>query len=205
MSITPRQAWELNHVRLFDAGCVKTRLDELTALFVSEMATAEMQRLALKAKKRFETPQPYDLPLPKLYELFGEQARKQAQEVLEKERQGYVDSISSYILRILVQVCSQLRFMVYTVDENGKPCKVQRITEKIMKPNYRGDWDFQQVEYVGDHDFERLQQIGLLLNRLEEFRDYMPYFNEDEKKAWDIAVGLSNLEVVVKEESKLGV
>lgn len=202
MSLTPRQPHELNHVRLFDAGAVKSRLDELTQLSVSELATQEMKKRANQALREFRTPEPYDLPLPKLYELYGEEARKQAQNVLELERKGYVDSLNDYNKRNLTTLIRQLRFLVWSVDENGKAHKVQIITEKTMKPNYRGDWDFADVQYIDQNTqqgIERLHQIGLLQGRLTEFKDYAPYFNEEIKKLWQDATDLATLQSVRKE------
>jgi hypothetical protein len=199
MSAQPRQPHELNHVRLFDAGSVKTRLDELTAILVSEAATAEMKKRAMEAKRNFQEPPSYDLPLPKLYELFGEQARKQSQEILEMERKAYADSISDYVKRTLTTISKQLRLAVYTIDENGKLYKLQVITEKMMKADHQGNWDYADVQYVGNHDYERLHQIGLLQSRINEFRDYAPYFDDELKKLWKTANDLSQLETVKKE------
>lgn len=198
--MSARSPHELNHVRIFDAGAVKSRLDELTATFVSELATDEMRKIADKAKKQFKTPPVCDWTLPQMVEKHGEEARKEAQKVLEQERQAYVDSISENIKRHLTQIAKQLRYLVWSVDEDGKPFKFQVISEKAMKADERGRWDFAQIQYVGDHDFERLRQIGLVSSRLDEFRDYAPYFSEELQKLWASCQDLAHLETVVKRE-----
>jgi len=200
MSTQPRQPHELNHVRIFDEGAVKSRLNDLTAIFVSELATEEMRKINDKAKRQFKTPPVCDWSLQQMVDKYEEQAQKEAQKVLEQERLFYVDSISENIKRTLTQIAKQLRFMVWSVDENEKPYKLQIIVEKAMKPDYRGNWDFCDTQYVGEHDFERLRQIGLVSARLDEFRDYAPYFNEDLKKLWSDAHDLAHLETVRKGE-----
>lgn len=203
MSVRPRDPCEVNHVRLFDAGAVKSRLDELTSAFVNQYAMEEMRKIADKAKRKFQPLPAYNLSLPELYEKYGEQAKKEAQKVLEQERQSYVDYMTDYIKRNLTQIAKQLRFMVWVVDERGRPYKLQRIIEKAMTADTRGKWDFREIQYVGDHDAERLNQISLLSSRLDEFRDYAPYFNEELKQLWETATELATLETIYKEQTKI--
>jgi len=195
----PRSPDSLSHIQLFDKGAVNSRLRELTLAFIGQYATEKMRKICDQAKRNFEPIPVCNWHQTELEEEFGEQAQKEAQEVLEKERQSYVDSLSDYIKRTLSQVIRQLRFLVWAVDENGKPYKLQHVIAKENTADGRGNWDYREVEYVGDHDFGRFEQIRLLNHRLAEFSDYVPYFNDELKKLWHDANDLATLEIVRKE------
>jgi hypothetical protein len=202
---TPRAPHEVNHVYLFDAECVKTRLDQLTAIFVNEMAMAEMEKRAMEAKRKFKEPEPTDIPLNKLYEIHGETARAKALEVLEVERKNYVDSLNDYIQRNLTQLSQQLRFLVYTVNEKGQPLKLKYVITKKMKLDYDGNWNYMDEQSLGDETFsdvEKLQAFARLQTRINEFVDYVPYFNEELKSLWQKCVNLTQLETVRIEDKK---
>jgi hypothetical protein len=149
MSINVRKPETLDHTRLFDEGCVKSRLDELTKAFIAKFAHDEMLKMADKAKRAFK-------PIPMypqysesaLMEKFGEQARKQALKILEQERQEYVNYHSERIKAILNKIIKRLRFLVYAIDEKGKPTKLKVIIEKVTEPDFMGKYRTHEIMYV---------------------------------------------------------
>jgi len=202
MTIQPRDPRSLSHVPLFDEGCVRSRLQELTSALISEFATEEMRKIADTAKRSFQPIPVCDWHPVELEQKYGEQAQSEAKKVLEQERQAYVDYIADYIKQNLTQIISRLRYLVWTVDENEKPCKLQHIIAKEMAADIRGNWDYREVEYVANHDVERLQQIRFMSHRLTAFRDYVPYFNKELKKLWQETTELTTLETVKKGETQ---
>ena len=194
----PRDPRSLDHIRIFDEGCVRSRLQELTLLFISQHATEKMRKVTDQAKRKFQPLPVCDWSHSVLEEEYGEKALKEAQEVLETERRSYVDLMTPNIQRDLTRLIKQLRYLVYAVDEGGKPYKLQHIVETAVTPDHQGNWDLRETAYVGEHDTERFHSIRLLNHRLAEFRHFVPYFNDELKGLWSTANDLATLEIVHK-------
>jgi len=200
MSVQPRSPDTLNHTVLFDDGCAKSRLEELTKLFIKKFELEEAEKIWDKAKRQFKTPPTFNYIEAELEIMYGKRAREEAEKVLEAERQAYVSYLSDYIKTNLTRVSKQLRFMVYAINEKGEPYKLKIIVEKMFKALPKGDGYYEcEEEYVGEHDFDRLNQINLTRGRLNEFKDYEPYLSEELKKLWVEAQDLATLERVKKE------
>ncbi len=203
--ILPRSASSLDHVRLWDEGCVNTRLKELKALFMTKLEFDEQAKLRqehfrkmLKLKKPLPRPQSRELSQGEKEERYGEKASELANEVFEQERQNYIDARSERDKNVIAEIARKLRFLVWTVDEEGKPTKLKVIVERVVRPSDQGGT--QDIQYVGDRDFERLHQINALKLRLEQLRTYLPYYSEEIKKLHEEAVDLATLEYERKEE-----
>jgi len=200
LSLEPRDSASLDYVKLWDSGCVKTRLEELTRAFIQKFTHAEVEKIARKARKAFKPVPAFELPKGKnLREVYGEKAKKKAEKVLEQERQNYVDARAEKDKNVIAEVKRKLRFMVWSVNEEGQPEKLKVIVERVTTPNYRGDYHTHDIQYVGDHDKERLRQINTQKHRLEQLRTYAPYYSKEIKKLYEEAEELATLEDVRKE------
>jgi len=202
LSIAIRNPETLSHTYLFDEGCVRTRLDELTRAFISKFETEAMQRIVDKAKRNFEPIPTFNFIQSELEQKYGERAKEEAQKILEQERQLFINSRTETIKKALTQIIQRLRFLVYAVDSEGKPYKLQIFMEKIAHYNSNGTVSFPQELYVGDRDFERAKDILNTSARLKEFELYLPYFSEELKDFWNEATELGNLEWVDKDKEK---
>jgi len=198
--LTPREGSELSHTHVFDEGCVKSRFKELYEAFINKFAHEEMQKIALQAKKQFKPIPTYNYDFAKLEERFGEKAKKLAWEIIEQERRNFVESRSDYIKKTLETIIKQLRPLVWTVNEKGKPEKIKIFRETVVKTDFKGEWHKTTIEYVGHYDFETYQHINRLISRLAEFREYIPYMNEELLKLWNQANELASLEIVTVEK-----
>lgn len=183
--------------RLFDEGCAKTRLKELTEGFMSQLALKEMEKRADEEKRAFKPVSEYQGHK----EQFREQATIEAQKVFEQERQNYVTEISNYIRNSLLIIQRRLTNMVYAVDLQGKPFRIQILNERIVAPNHRGEMEERDDAYVLDHDYERLKQINVWKSHLTEFEQYAPYMSETLKELWNKVLELANLETVRVEKN----
>lgn len=201
-----RKGRNLDHLRLFDEGCVKTRVDELTKAFISELALEEMRDIADRARRAFK-------PIPSaprysqqaLIEKFGEEAERKAKEILLQERQNLVDARMEYIAKTLRQIIKQGRFLVYTVDEEDKPRKVKIYVEKMSQRDRLGKESIlSDVLYIESYPsgVERLNQIWSLKTKLGRFRDYEPFLNDETYKLYHDASELLSLETVRIEKEK---
>ena len=200
MSLEPREANSLDYILCFDEGCRKTRLNELIQGFIAKLAQEQTRKEALQARKEFRTFEGFKLPKGKnISEVYGDKARKLAEKVLEQERHNFVDGRAEKDQNVIAEIKRKLQFMVWTIDEEGKPEKFKMIVERVTEPNYRGDYVTHDIQYVGDHDKERLQQINMLRNRLEQIRPLVPYFSKDIQKLWHEAMDLATLEYMRKE------
>lgn len=200
MSLEPRGASSLDHTKCWDSGFVKTRLEELTRLFIAKFTHDDLLKMAMKAKRSFK-PVPMYHPENPHYgrETFSEKARKKAEKVLEQERQNYVDGRAEKDKTVIVEIARKLRFMVWSVNEEGQPEKLKIIVERGSSPHPKGGVIIHDVMYVADHDFVRFRQIIMLKNRLEQLRTYAPYYSKEIKKLYEEAMDLATLEVVRKE------
>ena len=204
MSIEARSGESLTHTAVFVNGCVKSRLGELYRLFIAKFTHEERQKIVDKAKRAFK-PIPQDTSIfSDLEEKFGDKARKRAFKVLEQERQNYVDFKSDYINRNLKCIIPQLRFLVFIVDEEGKPRKAKIYIEKIMKSDGKGNSRLVDVCYIENiqQGVERLAQIGRVRNKLPDFKEYVPYMKKDTLKLWKEAQDLASLEMLRVEPEK---
>ena len=204
MSIEARAGESLTHTEVFSSGCVKTRLDRLYKLFIAKWQHEERQKIVDKAKRSFK-PIPQDTShFTQLEEKFGDKARKKAFEVLEQERQNYVDWKSDYIIKTLKLIIPHLKFLVYVPDEEGKPRKAKIYIQKMTKSDGRGQARICDVCYLESfpQGIERLAQIGPLRNKLRDFKEYVPYMSNDTFELYCEAQDLAILEMVRVEPEK---
>lgn len=208
MSPEPRDGATLDYIQLWDHGCIRTRLNQLTQEIMSKLEHEFRENIRAKHFKE-QIKQGKPLPLPKQpvfsqgekVERFGAKARKLAEKILEQERQNYVDFRSERDKPLIIEIHRKLRFLVWTVDEKGKPAKLQIIIERVVRPSDQGGTH--DVQYVGDHDKERLRQINAMMQRLEQLSPYVPYYSKEIKKLYNEALYLGTLDVIRKEkESK---
>lgn len=205
-TITPRKS--LTHNQVFNEWCIKSRIEELIKAFMSKLEHEERKKLEQQqfkeAIEKGEIPKFKwrELSQGERYERYHEKAEKEAWKILEQERKNYVESKSAYIKKTLQQIIKRLRFMVYTVDAKGNPQKVKIYIERVNRPDHKGEWQTRDIMYVEDYDFERLDQINRVRARLNEFRDYVPYFNDELCQLWREASDLANLEIVRKEKKE---
>ena len=203
MTLEPRDASSLDYITLWDEGCVKTRRNQLVQGLISKLALEQTHREALQARKEFRTYEGFKLPKGKnLEETFGEQARKEAEKILEQERKNYIDARAERDKSLIVEIARKMRFSTWIVNEKGDPEKLKVIVEHVTKKNHKGDSITRDVQYVADHDFDRLRQINSLLDRLLQLRPYFPYYPEEIQKLYEEALELGTLEYVRKEKKK---
>ena len=208
--IKPREGETLSYLQLWDSGVVKTRLKSLTQAFMTHLEFEEKNKLrdahfkkAIKAKK---APKPLSwkaLSQGERHDRYFEKAEKLAEKVLEKERQNYVDFRANRDKASITELIKRLRFLVWTVNEKGKPEKLKMIVEREVRPTDQGGT--RTLMYVGERfpDGERrLHQIYVMKNRLGELREYVPYYPKDVRKLYNEAVKISTLEYARKEPEK---
>lgn len=207
--IQPRDGATLDYLMVFDEGCVQTRRNELIRELMPKLEHEFREKLRAKHFKE-QIKQGKPLPPPKQpifsqgekVERFGEKARKLADEIIEQERQNYVDARAERDKHLIVEIHRKLRFLVWTVDEDGKPIKLKVIVETVTEPDHRGDYHTHDIQYVGDHDRERLRQINSLTYRLGQLRPYFPYYSAEIKILYKETANLGTLEVVRKKVEK---
>lgn len=122
--MSARNPESVDYTRLWDEGCVKSWLTETTNKLISLYAMEDMQKMVDEQRRAFKTVTPYPLNEIDVREKFGEQARKEALKILEKERKNYVEFKSPYIKKVVEQVIRRLQNLVYAVDEKGKAFKL---------------------------------------------------------------------------------
>jgi hypothetical protein len=202
-NIIPRNANSLDSVQLWESNHVRRRKEELIEAHLTELIDADVQKEGLEARKRFETPLPYHGDDPNYgRRTFIEQAKKSAEETFEAERKNYVSAREEQDKAMIIEIGKKLRYLVYVVDEEGKPQKLKIIQEAgyylIHEGLEAGQSRPSMIQYVGDHDAERREQIRSLENRLLELRDFVPYYSDDTKKFYVDALDLANLEIISK-------
>jgi hypothetical protein len=199
--LTPRDSGSLDYIQVFDEGCLNTRKNKLIQEFISELQHEDMLKMADKARREFKPIPMFKLPDNKnATEVYGEKAKKLAEEVIEQERQNYVDARTEKDREKLEAIIKRLKFLVFAVNEEGKPEKLKVFVEQVTKTNYRGDWITQDIQYVGDHDTKRLAQISDLKGMLFQLKDFVPYYPETVKRLYEEAINLATLEVIRKEK-----
>lgn len=201
MSLQPRKGRTLDTL-IFDEGCAKTRVNELTQLFISKLQHDDLLKMVDKARRAFKPIPTFKLPEGKnREEVYGERARKLAEKVVEQERQNYVDARAEKDKDMIVEITRMLRFMVWTVDEKGKPTKLKLIVERIVRPTDQGGTH--DIQYVGDHDFGRLHKISSLKKRLWQLKQFVPYYSKEIKKLYNEATYMGSLEYFHKKDEKV--
>ena len=200
MSLEPREGKNLDML-IFDQGCNKTRLNDLTQRFIAKLQHDDLLKMADKARRDFKPIPMFELPKDKnIEQVYGAKARKLSEKVLEQERQNYVDARAEKDKNLIIEIIRKLRFYVWTVNEKGEPQKLKLIVERVVRPTDQGG--IHDIQYVGDHDFERLRQINAMKNRLGQLSLFVPYYSEEVKKLYDEARELSDLEYFYKENKE---
>jgi len=180
MSISPRSAETLDHTRLWDEGCVKSFIEETTKNLIEIYSLEDMRAMAMKQKRAFQPVTPYPLSEVEVRDKFYEKAKQEALKILEQERKNYVAFHSDRFKKIISQIIKQLQFLVYYVDENGKPQKGKIIVERkvVLDDVAKGTWierDMQYFEIYTAEGIERVNQISGVMARLNELSDYIAY------------------------------
>ena len=203
--IQPRDAGSLGYIQVWDKGCIETRLKELIRLFMTELEFEEKDKLrekefrkAIESKKPPKASQWKPLSQGERQDRYFGKARKLAEKILEQERQNYVDARAERDKKLIVEITRKLAFMVYGVNEEGKPTKLKVIVEKADIPDGRGGKRRQDRQYVGDYDIERLRQINLLKDRLQQLRNFVTYYPQEIRKLYNEALDLVTLEYEYK-------
>lgn len=178
--LQPRSLSSLDYVKLWDEGCVKTRLKELTQRFIAKLQHEDMLKMAEKAKRAFKPVPTFKLPKDKnIEEVYGEEARKKAEKVLELERRAFVKSREEWLLNRLTVIRDRYRMLMFALDEEGKFVKgtfVNRV--------FHGTVSYTQnyVSFFGtDQDAERMRSINQLNHALNEVSYMMPYVSSEIK------------------------
>ena len=197
MSLKPRDSASLDYAKCYDSGLIKTRRGQLIRGFMTQLELEDQQKARekhfkkeLRLKKPLPTQHWTPLSQGERNDRYFEKAKKMAEKVLEQEKQNYVDARAERDKNIIEEIKRKLRFLVWTVDEEGKPMKIKVIEERL--PN-------KTIQYVGEHNFERLHQINMLRNRLEQIRPLVPNLKKDIQKLYEEALDLACLEYVRKE------
>lgn len=200
MSLQPRGAESLDEVAIFNEGNVRRRVNDLTRRFMAKLEHDDMLKThdaefikAIKEKRRPRT----DVWIAtkcgsEREERYGKKARKLSLDILEQERQNYVDARAERDKTMISEIGKKLNAMVWTVDAEGKATKLKRIVERV--PTESGKSGFRDVHYVGEHDFERLHQINRLKRKLWELRRCVPYYSKEIQKLYTEAMQISRLE-----------
>ena len=189
--MTMRSPENLDHTRLWQDGCVKSRLKELEALFESKLQLADIRQQRADRYKasilkgiEFKPPTYRETASGEIEEKYGEKARKKAQVVLRTERFAYVEYQADRLKGIIELVMERLRPLVFTVDENGKAIKVTQYTESVVEQDYKGDSSKHDIQYIENRGSGLLDQYTRVIHPLGELRDYVPYMTGDLKKLY---------------------
>ena len=196
--VTPRNSEGLSPTMVFDQGCAESRLKELTNLIIQKFVEEDLKIWAKEHRLKGETVPIY--PSEQIHEKFYEKARREAERILEAERHNVVEQRSEYIKTTLRLTIKRLQFLVMTEHGKGKI-----YVEKKLEPDARGNYKETDVPYFESYPegIARLEQIDGVRSRISEFRDYVPYFSDEElKQLWKEALDLASLEIVRKEENK---
>lgn len=189
--MSARDGHNLDHMKVFDEGCVKSRLKDLTVHFIAKFATEDMRRLAEEQRRAFQPVTPYPFNPEEVQEKFFEQAKKEAEKILEIERQNLVDHESDYITKMLKARIKTLKELVY--DNNAN--KLKMYAERTVNADSSGRWDMRDIVYVGNHNFALLTLIGNA-SPPHYLNDYEAYMNDEVKALFNEANSLSSLEIV---------
>lgn len=192
--LQPRSISSLDYSRLFDEGCVKTRLKQLTQGFMTKLEFEEKDKLrekefreALKSKK---PPKPFqwrELSQGERNRRYLEKARKEAEKVLELERRAFVKSREQWLLDRLTFIRDKLRMVMFAMDETGKFVKPTFVSRVV----HTGSHSFHEnyVTFFGtDKDRDRMRSINDLRRVLSQVAYMIPY-SSDEIKALRKEIG----------------
>jgi len=197
MNIEPRNGFELSPTAVFDKQCAETRLKELTLLFITKFATEDMEKIADEARRAFKPIPIYEHGGDSefLYAKFGEQARKEAEKILEAERKALTEYRAESIKKTLNIIIRQLRFLIYSEHGKGKIYIKKVPIEGKTGQNAPSE---REVEYFESYPegVEHLERIGRVLSCFRELNDYAPYFSIELHDLWRQAQDLASLERV---------
>jgi len=181
---------------VFEPSGYSNRLEELYKQIVNILALEEMQQIAMEAKKRFETPPPYDYTFPQLEERFGRQAMAEARAILEEERRLVVENMAPYIKATLENLIPRLRNIVFGVDKKGKPFKRKIRVAKMTVEDGSGKGNYIVTDVQSfDGDIEAFQHYERLASRVGEFNAYASYMPSDLAQLYAEARDLCSLEI----------
>lgn len=179
-----REGEGLSPSQVFDCGCAKTRVQELTELLIGEYALEDMRKLADKQKRAFEavTPYPY---VDQIRERFFERARQEALRILEVERKNVADFHTPALKRYLETYMKQLRFVL----DDRKPFPV------YQEESWNLTLQAKTVTAYSKHEI-----INRFSHLLQGFVDFRPYLNEELTAMWKEADMLASQETFVVQE-----
>lgn len=187
---------------VFEKGCYESRLRELTNKIIEYvLKPQEMKAWVRKYREAFETPPPFPVDFQEqIYAKFYEQARKEAERIIEKERQNVVDERTDYIRNTLNLTIRRLRFLMFTEHGKGKIF----IEKKLVHAAKGSGYDEQEIAYFEKYPEgeQRFQQINASISRMSEFRDYLPYFSGELTALWKEFSELESFEFVRVEKGQ---
>lgn len=182
MSIKPRSVPSLDYVKLFDSGCVKTRLDELTRGFMAKLIHDDMLKMADKARRSFKPVPMYNPGGINLSEKFGKKAREEAKKILELEREAFVKSREEKLFNKLTFIRDKLRAYMFSVDEEGKVVKATFVSRVVHGAH---SYHENYASFFGtDKDRDRMKVINDLNRSLSQDAYMIPYSSEEIKALW---------------------
>ena len=183
-NLQPRSISSLDYSRLFDEGCVKTRLNQLTQRFIAKFEHDDMLKIADKARRAFKPIPTYKHPIGKKREQMHKRARKEAEKVLELERKAFVKSRERGLFNRLTVIGTRLRMLMFALDETGKFVKGTFVSRVV----HTGGHSYHQnyVTFFGtDQDAERMRSINQLKQVLRRDKYMLPYVSPEIKTLWD--------------------
>jgi len=180
---------------IFDEGCAKSRVEELTRLLISNFACEDMEKMADEQRRAFKPVLPYPLNDQEILAKFSEKARQEAFKILEAERKALVEYRAESIKNTLNIIIRQLRFLVFTAEGKGKIYIRKVPIEGKTGQNAPSE---REVEYFESYPegIEHLERIGRVLNCFREVNDFVPYMNEELTALYQQARGLASLKRV---------
>lgn len=197
--INPANGDSLSPCQVFDRGCYESRLNQLTHAIIEQLKWIDINNRILEDRKAFRTPSVYPLTEDEIYAKFHEEARAEAERVIDAERRNVVEYQTTHIRNSLKNAIKTLQFLVYT----SKGTKGKVYTErKLVRDPRTGSFEERDVQYFesypgGEEKFAQICNAGLHCG----FGDYVPYMSEELKALWVKYKDLEHLEsgVVVKD------
>lgn len=182
-SIKPRAGANLDYVTLFDEGCVKSYKNQLAQRILAVLIKKDLQKEVMKARKQFKTYSGYHPDNPHYgREKFGKKASKEADKVMELEREAFVKSREKRLFDKLTFIKDRLRATMFAVGDSGEIVKATFVNYVSLGSHY-----FQQssISFFGERDIEGMKSIGGLRKARRDVAYMIPYASPEIKALWE--------------------
>jgi hypothetical protein len=183
MSTDPRDVASLDYIQLWDEGCVRTRLNELTQIFMAKAIKEDMEKIADEAKRAFKPVPTYNAEGINLSEKFGAQAREEAEKILEVERQIFVDSRSEKLKPMLSEIKNKLNSLMFENDNKSSLVKPTFVSRRVDTGSITYSENY--MSFFGEKNRDRLQAVSDIQQRLREFGYMLSYVSPEIKGLWE--------------------